>query len=573
MDARLPRTGRRWPAWLLLAALAACTHPPVQPPTAQGEAMVTAADPLAVAAGLEMLREGGSAVDAAIAVSLTLGLVEPESSGIGGGGFLVHYRADGAAMDAYDGREWAPAGATPDMFLENGAPMAFETAQASGRSIGTPALVPMLKLAHQAHGRLPWARLFDPAIRLAEQGFVVGPRLGRSLATYRAALAQDPQARQIYLDAQGQPWPQGHVLVNPAYARTLRAIAAQGPRALVEGPIADKIVAAAQRAPRAGTLTLADLQAFAPRRLEPLCAPFRAYRVCSVPAPSSANAMLSILGLYQRARPQPVGPQEIADWAAFVWASRLSYVDRDHYMADDRFVPTPTRELVAPGYLDQRASLIDLSRGTAAIAVGAPAGEELRQRWGSAAMIEHGTSHLSIVDAQGNAVALTVTIESEYGAQRMAGGFWLNNQLTDFSFEPVIGGKPVANAVAPRKAPRSSMSPAIVTDADGRLVLVVGSMGGSTIIASVARTVIGVLDWKQSPQAAVGTPAVFARTPEIVVEAGRMPAPIADALAQLGWNITRAELLSGTHAIQVTPQGLRGGADPRLEGVALSLPR
>ncbi|WP_395794487.1 gamma-glutamyltransferase family protein [Aquimonas sp.] len=531
---------RTWiPLALLVVAVAAgCAQTParteaprIQAPRAEtprSEAMVAAADPLAVEAGLEILREGGSAVDAAIAVSLTLGLVEPESSGIGGGGLLVHYRASDRAIDAFDGREWAPAGARPDMFLQpDGQPMAFEIAQASGLSIGTPSLVAMLAMVHEQHGRLRWARLMQPAIRLAEDGFVIGPRLARSLQTWRAAIAADPQARPIYLDAEGQPWPVGHRLRNPEYARSLRTIAAEGPRALTQGRIADEIIAAAQREPRAGTLSLDDLAAFAPRRLEPLCAPFRTYRVCTTPSPSSANAMLSILGLYERARPSPDGAGNIDDWAAYLWASRLSYVDRDHYMADDRFVEAPTAALIAPDYLDARAALIDLSGSRASIAVGTPAGEALRQRWGSHAMQENGTTHLSIVDVEGNAVALTATVESEYGAQRMAGGFWLNNQLTDFSFEPVIDGKPVANAVAPRKAPRSSMSPSIITDTDGKLVLVTGSMGGSTIIASVARSIIGVLDWKLSPQHAVDTPALFARTPQIEVERGRMPAAIA----------------------------------------------
>jgi gamma-glutamyltranspeptidase/glutathione hydrolase len=562
--------------WMVagLAALSfsACTNAAPTTDAPEREAMVAAADPLAVEAGLEILRAGGSAVDAAIAVEMTLGLVEPESSGVGGGGFLIHYRASDEAIEAYDGREWAPAGATPDMFLVDGRPLPFELAQASGKSIGTPALIPMLKLAHAQHGKLAWAKLFDPAIRLAEEGFVVGPRLGKSLLTNKAIFEADPQARSIYLDPVGRPWPQGHVLKNPLYAQTLRAIAADGPRALQQGPIADAIVAAAQREPRAGTLTLADLQAYAPRRLDPLCGAFRVYRVCTMPSPSSANAMLSILGLYERARPQPDGPDNAADWAAYIWASRLSYVDRDHYMADDRFVPAPTRELIAPAYLDGRAKLVDLSQAPPAMPVGAPAGEALRDRWGSAAMQEHGTTHLSIVDHDGNAVSLTATIESEYGAHRMAGGFWLNNELTDFSLEPVIDGKPVANAVAPRKAPRSSMSPSIVTDRDGELVMVAGSMGGSTIIASVSRTIIGVLDWKQTPQEAVGTAMVFARTPDISIEAARMPQPMSDKLKALGWRVALDQHHSGTHAILVTPQGLVGGADPRLEGQAIALP-
>lgn len=551
----------------------ACTAPQEQT-KATGEAMVAAADPLAVDAGLEMLRAGGTAVDAAIAVEVTLGLVEPESSGIGGGGFLVHYTGASEKIDAYDGREWAPAGATPDMFMVDGKPLPFPLAQASGKSIGTPALIPMFKLVHEQHGKLPWAKLFEPAIRLAEEGFVVGPRLSKSFADNKAILEGDPEARALYLDASGKPWPQGHVFKNPTYAKTLRAIAADGPKALTHGAIAEAIVSAAQRQPRAGTLTVADLQAFKARRLDPLCGAYRVYQVCTMPSPSSANAMLSILSLYERARPQPDGPTNPQDWAAYIWASRLSYVDRDHYMADDRFVEAPTKELIAPAYLDARAKLIDLGKGPSVMPVGTPKGEALRNKWGSEAMQEHGTTHLSVVDGYGNAVSLTATIESEYGSHRMAPGygFWLNNQLTDFSLVPVIDGKPVANAVAPRKAPRSSMSPSIITDKDGELVMVAGSMGGSTIIASVSRSIIGVIDWKQTPQEAVGTSAVFARTPDIAVEASRMSPTMKDALKKLGWKIVDEGLYSGTHVIQVTPNGLVGGADPRLEGVAKSLP-
>ncbi len=561
-----------------LVAAVACTAPQEQAkPT--GEAMVAAADPLAVDAGLEMLRAGGTAIDAAIAVEVTLGLVEPDSSGIGGGGFLIHYAGNSEKIDAYDGREWAPAGATPDMFMVDGKPLPFELAQASGRSIGTPALIPMLKLAHEQHGKLPWAKLFEPAIRLAEEGFTVGPRVSQSLAANKAMFEQDPEARSIYLDAAGNPWTLGHKLKNPAYAKTLRAIAADGPKALTHGAIADAVVSAARRQPRAGTLTVADLQAYQPRRLDPLCGAYRVYQVCTMPSPSSANAMLSILGLYERARPHSDGPSTpkaptVEDWAAFVWASRLSYVDRDHYMADDRFIEAPTKELIAPAYLDARAKLIDLSKGPSAIPVGTPKGDALRNKWGSEAMQEHGTTHLSVVDGFGNAVSLTATIESEYGSHRMAPGygFWLNNQLTDFSLVPVIDGKPVANAVAPRKAPRSSMSPSIITDRQGELVMVAGSMGGSTIIASVARTIIGVIDWKQTPQEAVGTSAVFARTPDIMVEKSRMAPATSDALRKLGWKIVEEDLGSGTHVIQVTPQGLVGGADPREEGKAAGLP-
>lgn len=563
---------------LLLAACAAASGPIGAPQRAGGgEAMAVAANPHAVEAALEMLRAGGSATDAAIAAEMVLGLVEPQSSGIGGGGFLVHY--DGASEDiiAYDGRERAPAGARPDMFLdENGEPLPFLEAQTSGRSTGAPSLVAMLKLAHEDHGRLPWARLFEPAIRLAENGFEVSPRMARILAGYanRGRLRQDANARAYLFDRSGRPRPVGYLLRNPQYAATLRAIAEQGPRALSEGPIAEAIVAAVQREPLAGSLTLADLQAVHPRRLEPVCGAFRVYRVCTAGPPGSGNAAIAILGLYQRARSQPDGPSNADDWAAFLWASRLAYADRDHYMADDQFAPVPTRELIAPAYLDERARLVDLSRAPARVEPGAPAGRQLLEHWGRAPSEDAGTTHISIIDQWGNAVSMTATVESAYGSQRMVHGFFLNNQLTDFSFQPTLNGRPVANAVEPHKAPRSSMSPFIVTDRNGELVLVIGSPGGSSIIGYVARTTIGILDWRLTPQQAIDLTNMTARNSPVNIEPERAPAGIVEALQQRGWAFRDTSALedSGLHAILVTEQGLVGGADPRREGIVGRVP-
>ncbi len=560
-----------------LALLGACSTPPTsapQPRAPRGEAMATAANPHAVEAALAMLREGGSAVDAAIAAEMVLGLVEPQSSGIGGGGAMVFYDAESEAIVAYDGRERAPAGATPTMFLDaRGQPMAFLDAQASGRSIGTPLLVAMLKLAHDDHGRLPWARLFEPAIALAESGFAISPRLARFIAYAggeRGRLRADFAARAYFFDRAGAPLPEGAILRNPEYAATLRAIAAQGPRALSEGPIAQSIVAAAQRNPRAGTLTLADLQSATPRRLEPVCGAYRVYRVCTGAPPTSGNATIAILGLYERARPNPVGAGDADDWAAFLWASRLAYADRDHYMADDEFAPVPTRELIAPAYLDARARLIDLARApTPIVSAGAPAGPDLFERWGREGGEEHGTTHLSIVDAWGDAVALTATVESVFGSQRMASGFLLNNQLTDFSFAPTLNGRPVANAVEPRKRPRSSMSPTIITDRNGELVMVIGSPGGSSIIGYVARATIAALDWRMPLADAVAGANVTARNTPARAETQRWPAGITDTLRARGWAIedTGALEVSGLHAIRITPAGLEGAADPRREGI------
>lgn len=574
------RTWKRLLAPLIALALAACaaTAPAERADAPRGEAMAAAANPHAVEAALEMLRAGGGAVDAAIAAELVLGLVEPQSSGIGGGGFMLFYDGESEAITGYDGRERAPAGATPGMFLDaRGRPLPFMDAQASGLSTGTPLLVAMLKLAHDEHGRLDWARLFEPAIRLAENGFVMSPRMARFVAGYaeRGRLREDEGARAYLFDAAGRPLQAGALLRNPQYAATLRAIAARGPAALTQGPIAEAIVAAVRRGPRPGSLTLADLQAAQPRRFEPVCGPYRVFVVCSPGPPASGAAMLQILSLYERARPHPEGARSADDWAAFLWASRLAYADRDHYVADDRAVPVPTQEMIASGYLDHRARLIDLSRAPARINPGMPAGRALFERWGREESAESGTTHLSIVDGWGDAVALTATVESAFGSQRMVNGFFLNNQLTDFAFEPTKNGRPVANAVAPGKRPRSSMVPTIVTDRDGELVLVIGSPGGSAIVGYVARTTIGILDWNLPVQDAINLSNATARTSPAVIEESRVPAGVAEALRARGWRLRDIGALevSGLHAIRVTPHGLDGGADPRREGVVGRVPR
>ncbi|MGE0740952.1 MAG: gamma-glutamyltransferase family protein [Hyphomonadaceae bacterium] len=558
---------------LVVAACAVSSAPVSAPPRVEtrGEAMVAAANPHAVEAALEILREGGSAVDAAIAAELVLGLVEPQSSGIGGGGFMLFYNGGDERITAYDGRERAPMGATPTMFLDaRGRPLPFMDAQASGLSTGAPSLIAMLKMAHEDHGRLPWARLFEPAIRLADNGFAVSPRLAGFIDAYgqRGRLRADFAARSYFFDAAGAPRPVGYVLRNPDYARTLRAIAEQGPRALQEGPIADAILATVQRQPRRGSLTHQDLRNVAPRRLAPVCGVFRVYRACTMGSPSSGNAVLAILGLYERARPEPQGAANVDDWAAYLWASRLAFADRDHYMADDQFEPVPTQELIAPAYLDERAHLIDLTQAPARTPPGVPAGVELFERWGRDAGDDAGTTHISIVDAWGNAVSMTATVESAFGSQRMAAGFFLNNQLTDFSFQPTLSGRPVANAVAPGKAPRSSMSPLIVTDEDGELVLVIGSPGGSSIIGYVSRATIGILDWNMPVQDVIALGNATARTAPVNAETSRWPSGVEAGLRARGWAIEQTSALevSGLHAIRVRPGGLEGGADPRREG-------
>jgi len=566
---------------LLLVACASGSMPGSSQQSApRGEAMAAAANPHAVAAAVEILSAGGSAVDAAIAAELVLGLVEPQSSGIGGGGFMLFYDAESERISGYDGREVAPAGARADMFLDaRGRPMPFMDAQASGRSIGVPLLISMLKLAHDDHGRLPWARLFEPAIRLAEDGFEISPRLAAFIAAAgeRMRLRADFEARAYFFDRRGNPLPAGTLLRNPAYASTLRTIAAQGPSALSEGPIADAIVATARRNPRGGMMTVEDLRGAQARRMEPVCGSYRVYRVCSTNAPGSGNAMIALLGMYERARPHPEGVNNADDWSAFMWASRLAYADRDYYMADDSVVPVPTTELIAPEYLDARAMLINVAQAPVGqVNPGVPPGSgDLFERWGRDSGDDNGTTHVVIVDAWGDAVSLTATVESVFGSQRMTNGFLLNNQLTDFSFQPNLNGRPVANAVAPGKRPRSSMTPTIILDRNGDLELVVGSPGGSSIVGYTARTTIGIIDWNLSVQDAINVGNATARTSVVAAEVNRFPAGIADALTARGWRLDQTSVgeVSGIQAIRVRADGtLEGGADPRREGTVARIP-
>lgn len=569
-------------------ALAACSTPPAPAanPTA-GVGMVAAADPRAVDAGLEMLKKGGSATDAAIATMAVLGLVEPQSAGIGGGAFLLNYDHTSKDIDAYDGRERAPMGATSNLFLgADGKPLGFRDAVWSGRSTGAPSMIAMLEKAHADHGRLPWRDLFEPAIKLADEGFIVQPRLAGLLQMMgpQSALKQDPVAGKYFYDANGAPLAVGARRTNPAYAATLRAIQEKGALALQEGAIAAEIIAQVRREPRPGSLRMADLRNVEPRKLAPVCGPYRGYRVCGMGPPSSGGmAVLSTLGLYERARPNPVGASSVDDWSAYMWASRIAYSDRDHYAADDQFVPVPTQALIDPRYLAVRAREIDVAKappalippGDPSITIGGPS---LLDRWGRDRTNEPaGTTHLSVVDGAGNAVAMTATVESVFGSQRMAGGFLLNNQLTDFSLEPTKNGKPVANAPAAGKRPRSSMSPTIILDEDGRLYAVIGSPGGSAIIGYVTKTVIGVIDWKLPMQEAINLANITARTGVAATEVQRLPPGVADALTARGWTLrpTQNEA-SGLHGIRITPQGYDAGADPRREGVArsvISLPR
>ncbi len=591
---------------ITLALLSACTtQPPAnawrysvpeQPEAASGSTdkpgwayskqAVAAANPLATDAGNQILRAGGSALDAAIAVQLVLSLVEPQSSGIGGGAFLLHF--DGQKVTAHDGRETAPAGAKGDMFVgDNGKPLPFDEAVLSGHSVGVPGALRMLEAAHRQHGALPWAQLIEPAITLAEQGFKVSPRLHTLLQT-DLHLKKDPLALRFFYNAQGQAWPIGHVLRNPEYAHVLRRIAAEGSRALHEGPVAQAMVKRAQTAPHPGTLSLQDLAGYQPRVREALCfdhtAQTRAYRVCGFPPPSSGQiAIGQILGLLARTSPQ--GPEFAGglpspDWLhRYTEASRLAFADRAQYLADPDFVSAPAgdwRSLLAPDYLRERSQLIG-AQSMKVATPGQPAG--VKTSWAPMPPhTEYGTSHISVVDAQGRAVAMTTTIEAAFGSRRMVttdasrpGGFLLNNELTDFSFAPADAqGRPIANRVEPGKRPRSSMSPTLVFDkATGQLVMSGGSPGGALILHYTAKLLAGTLHWGLNAQQAVSLPNFGSLNGPTLLEQKRFPISTIEVLKDRGHEVREMEMTSGLQAIERTPKGWFGGADPRREGVVL----
>lgn len=541
----------------------------------QSGAMVSAANPLAVDAGIAVLKAGGSAVDAAIAVQAVLGLVEPQSSGIGGGAFLVHYDAATGDVVTYDGREVAPASATADMLLDaDGQPLPFPVAVRSGLSVGVPGLIAMLELAHREHGALPWADTWQAAIRLAEEGFLVSPRLHESIRyAQRFGLGPDAAA---YLTTDGQtPLPVGHRLINRDYGATLRRIAADGAQGFYQGPIAEAMIAAVRRGDRPGGLALEDLAAYQPQRLEPVCGPYRAYLVCGMRPPSSGGiAILSILGILDNFELAAMPPGTDTGWHHFIEAQRLAYADRDRYVADDRYEQVPLAGLIDRDYLASRAGLIQSDRALAKVEAGVPPGAVPRGK--DATGQETGTSHFVVVDGEGNVVSMTTTVESIFGSQRIAAGFFLNNQLTDFSFRPVDAqGLPIANAVAPGKKPRSSMSPTIVFR-DGQFELAVGSPGGNAIIAYVSKAIVGMLDWQLTPQEAIDLPNVIARG-RPVAEVSRLDAALLQSLRERGHDFRDARGAgegSGLHAVRRLPNGqLAGAADSRREGKAEFLAR
>lgn len=544
----------------------ASTAPSVATPDDRARGpFVSAANPLAVEAGMAVLRAGGSAVDAAVAVQAVLGLVEPQSSGLGGGAFLMVYDAESGAVTAYDGRETAPGSATPELFFENGAPLGFRDAVLSGRSTGAPGVVAMLAIAQEQHGRLPWSTLFGDAERLARDGFIVSPRLAGMISS-TAPQAQTRWAKAYFTRPDGAPYAAGDLLRNPAYARTVAALAAHGPRAFYEGSVAEAIVAEVAAEPRPGGLTTADIAAYRPVVREAVCRPYRVYVICAPPPPSSAVALLQLLAMAEHTPDILTGPDSPQAWVAFGRLQRLMYADRDRYVGDADFVPVPVAGLLDPDYVAERAALAPGVNGPveAGTPPGAPAaGADLTRE-------PAGTSHFVVVDQWGDAVSMTTTVESIFGSGRMAAGFFLNNQLTDFSLTPTDArGRPAANAVAAGKRPRSSMAPLIILDGDGRLVGLLGSPGGNSILAYNSKAVIGALDWGLSLQAAFDLPNLVVRGENIGSETRAFSPEIQAALAEAGMPLRPgATEGSGLHGGLWRDGAWDGGADTRREGVA-----
>lgn len=532
--------------------------------------MAVTANPYASQAAQQMLRLGGSSVDAAIAAQMVLTLVEPQSSGIGGGAFLLYYDAKQQKLLTYDGRETAPAKATPERFLEpSGSPMSWKKAWAGGLSVGVPGVVAMLELAHQKHGKLPWAQLFEPAILLSEQGFTVSPRLAGLLAkNYNPWLKMlEPGASYFYPD--GKPLLAGTLVKNPQLANTLKRIAAQGRKGFYQGPVAKAMVNRVQSTKmNPGDLSQADLKEYQPLQRAPLCSVYRTYKVCGMAPPSSGGLAVSqILGLLAQHELKAFGQLGVEQVHAFTQASRLAFADRNLYVGDPDFVRVPVKELLTPEYLAKRRKLLDPHRDLSKATAGLPL-SMLRSPANSPE--QPNTSHLSIVDEHGNWLSMTTSIEMAFGSGLMVEGFLLNNQLTDFSFSPQKRGEVVANSVAAGKRPRSSMAPTIVFDGKGQPYLAIGSPGGSRIIDYVAQSLIAILDGELNVQQAISQPKVTNRNDYTALELGLWPKEKVDELRIRGHKVKEQDLNSGLHGIQKVNQGLLGGADPRREGVAVA---
>lgn len=542
------------------------TAPVATAPAAKAKIFAVAANPLATEAGMAVLRRGGSAVDAAIAMQAMLSLAEPQSSGIGGGSFLTFYDAGTKRVSVFDGRETAPAGATPDMFLDDsGQPLSYAQAVLSGRATGVLGAVKMLALAHEKHGVLPWRTLFGDAERTARDGFIVSPRLGRFLASGAFPESNAPDVLAYFARPGGGLVRAGDRLRNPAFAAFLGRLAAQGPDALYKGETARRIVARVHEGELPSTMTLADLAGYRPIEREALCGTYRVYVVCVPPPPSSGVGMLQLLMLLERTDIAARGPADPKAWFLFAEASRVMYADRDKYVGDPAFVSVPMRGLIDPAYVDTRAKLIGDRAGPPPVA-GQPAGAPQAAR--DRTLEPMGTSHFVVGDAQGNVVSMTTTVESIFGTGRMVDGFFLNNQMTDFSFTPRDpDGRPAANAVAPGKRPRSSMTPLILLDAQGNFAGALGSAGGNSILAYVGKSVVGAADWRLPMQDAIALPNLVARGAAFQGEVTKFTPQVLAGLRALGIDLKPGQGEdSGLQGVIVRDGVVDGGYDPRREG-------
>ena len=553
---------------LLLAALAMGTATAADLPRKH---VIVASHKLATDAGLEMLRKGGSVIDAAVAAQAVMGLVEPQSSGIGGGTFLVMWNAKTKRVETYDGRETAPASATPDMFMKDGKPMSYPEAVLGGRSVGIPGTIAVLALAHQEHGRLPWNTLFDPAIKLAEEGFPVGPRLAM-LIERDQGIPLVP-ATAAYFRPNGKAPQVGEIIKNPDYAATLRDIATKGADGFYKGRIADAIVNAVSTAQHSAVkFTLEDLSGYKPKKRPPVCGTYRTYKLCTMGPPSSALTMLQALKMMERFNVAKLDPASVQPIHLMTEALRVAYADRGAYIADPDFIRVPTQGLLGPKYLTSRSLMLSLEKvvDRTTIKPGRPVGATLiLNQLANPDRARPGTAHISLIDDRGNALAMTTTVEGPFGSRLMAGGFILNNQLTDFTFEPTTDGRRTANAPQAGKRPMSSMTPTIILDNKGRLFAVVGSPGGGRIIPYVTKAVMGLIDWNLSMADAVALPNTTGRAATTEVEQNRTPDTIVEGLRALGHDVKVTDYgigPSGLNSIRVTKDGFDAAADPRREG-------
>ena len=530
--------------------------------------MMATAHPLASQAGYEILQQGGSAMDAALAAQLVLSLVEPQSSGLGGGAFIVHYDHNSDRIQSYDGRETAPAGVTSDVLTARGQALDYGVAVNSGFSVGVPGLLRLLELAHRHHGKLPWPVLFEPAIQRAQNGFAVTRRLHVSIAHNRPELAAQPAAAGYFLDQQGQPWPVGHILRNPVLAQTLRLLAERGAEAFYEGTIAQDIVAAVRSHARPGVMSMDDLLRYRALEREPVCSNYRVFRICGMAPPGSGVTVQQMLGILEHFPMSEFAPLGVDAVHYFAEAGRLAYADRDRYLADPAFVNVPVQAMLSHDYLSARAALIQPERSLGVAQAGEPVPRSAAFGQGEEEP-QPSTSHLVAVDAQGNIVSMTTTIEAAFGSKIFVRGFLLNNELTDFSWVSRDAlGHWAANRVEPGKRPRSAMSPTIVLR-DGKPIAALGAPGGTAIVNFVARTLVGVLDWGLDIQQAITLPHFGSRNGCTELEKDTALQALVGVLQDRGHDVCESEFPSGLQGIVITPDGLQGGADPRREGVAI----